>query len=106
MVVDAEDELFVLGADTPVLGRLLAAGKHGQEVVPTLDRRAFGGVGARRSWNRALAELPPTSIRKSWAKVPMATAHRDTKVTKVMGTGAKTCGLGRLLRFRAATGAR
>ena len=44
MVGEAIDELLVLGADPPVVARLLAAGEHREQVVAALDR-----AGLRRS---------------------------------------------------------
>ena len=46
VVVDAIDELLVLGADAPPLGRLLAAGEDGEQVIAALDERAWRSVGA------------------------------------------------------------
>ena len=47
MVADAIDELLMLGADPPVLARLLAAGEHGQQIVAVFDQRARRKVGTR-----------------------------------------------------------
>ena len=56
MVVEAVDELLVLGADAPALRRLLAAGEDRQQIVAALDERACAVVGpGRHRWRRLAA---------------------------------------------------
>ncbi len=45
VVRDPKDELLMLGADAPVVGRLLAALEHRQQVGAALDRSAVAGFG-------------------------------------------------------------
>src|SRR5690349_19264328 len=58
MVVAAVDELLMFGADAPLVGRLLAAAKHRQQIVTALDKRAGLVVGSLRHEGRRLASPP------------------------------------------------
>ena len=44
VIVAAIDELLVLGADAPIVARLLAVDEHRQQIVAALDRPVIGAV--------------------------------------------------------------
>src|SRR5689334_25446248 len=62
MIGGAVHELLMLGTDAPAFRRLLAAGKHPQQIVAAFDRRTFTSVSALRHGRRRLA--PPATLRQ------------------------------------------
>ena len=58
MVGEAVDELLVLGADAPVVARLLAAGEDRQQVVAALDRAGLRRSSVRVVMAAALSGAP------------------------------------------------
>ena len=55
MIGGAVDELLVLGADAPVLARLLAAREGRQQVGPAVDQARIAYRRSASSWSAALS---------------------------------------------------
>ena len=62
MIAAAEDELLVLGADRPVLLRLLALREGREQIVAALDRALLGRFGAGRHRASSASSCPPARL--------------------------------------------